>query len=433
MAYNYNPQDACAILTAIEKQMTGREDIETIDTSNYVSAMQRIASYGYESVMNALSQPLGQTFMSVRPYDAKFLLVNSIDFGSLTNRIRKISYYADDPLNAAAWNTELNGEPLYTNLKDGFTAGQNPDSDGNPQSLKSQYEQVYKEPVELNACSFNVWDDGITRTDFQIDNAFRSLDEVNAFWNGVMVEKANDIESQKEAYNRMLVLNRIAGHIALSKGANPTIKDGYVDLIAEVNATYGLNASRETILSQYRDLLLKTFVARFKKESNKMTHRTTSYHWTLEKTGDDGKKKVILRHTPKSAQRFLALNEFFIDAETSVLPEIFNDEYLKVENGERVDYWQSPDAPAKINVLPSIINPLTGADTPAAEAVEEDYLLGALYDVDAMMMAYGLDASGAAHEARKHYTSTWWDFKRGAICDYSENMVVFVLGPGVTD
>ena len=433
MAYNYKPQDICALLTAVEKQITGRDDIETIDTSNYVSALQRIASYGKENVMNALSVPLGKTFMAVRPYDAKLLLINAVDMGTLTSRIRKISYYADEPLNSAAWNTELNGEPLYTNLKNGFTGGQNKDNEGNPQSLKSQFEQVVKEPVELHASSFDVWDDGITRYDWQINNAFRSLDEVGDFWGGLMTEKMNDIEDQKEAFNRLTVLNRIAGHIALSKGQDPLIKEGYVDLIALVNEKYGLNASREVILSQYRDLLLKEFVATFKKVSDRMTHRTTAYHWTLEKTDPDtGKTKVILRHTPKDRQRFIALNEFFIDAETSVLPEIFNDDYLKVNQGERVDYWQAFTNPSKISVLPSIINPLTGADEPASEAVVEDYLLGAIYDVDAMMTAYGLEDSGAARENRKHYTTTWWTFKKGAICDYSENMCVFVLGPGVT-
>ena len=120
MARVLTPIDACAVLTELVKEATGQNTVANVDVSNFASVGERVLATGTENVLNSLSLVLGRTFMAVRPYEAKFRLINSIDSGAYTNRLRKISFYSRDPQNASSVNTNL-----YTNLADGYDNGTN--------------------------------------------------------------------------------------------------------------------------------------------------------------------------------------------------------------------------------------------------------------------------------------------------------------------
>ena len=128
---------------------------------------------------------------------------------------------------------------------------------------------------------------------------------------------------------------------------------------------------------------------------------------------------------------------FWIDAEARVLPEIFNDQYLKPEAYEGVDYWQNEADPTAINVTPAIpdmtASPVMATQT-AGTAVELDYVLGVLYDEDALMIDYQLDnAYSTPLEARKAYRNIWWHFAKNSINDFTENGILLYIGEGETE
>jgi hypothetical protein len=121
---------------------------------------------------------------------------------------------------------------------------------------------------------------------------------------------------------------------------------------------------------------------------------------------------------------------FFIDAETNVLPEVFNDKYLKMENYEGVLYWQNSENPMAIDVVPSIPDVAgtnAGLQT-AGNAVQLDNVLGVIFDEDALMIDYQLeDADATPMEARKKYYNMWWSFSKNIIKDYTENGVLLYM------
>ena len=114
MARVLTPQDAHAIINAVAEQATGQTSLTATNTSSFVSVGEMILATGMENTMQALSLVLGRTMAAVRPYDAKFSLVNAVNTGAYSHRFRKISYYADDALPSGDWNTQL-----FTNLADG--------------------------------------------------------------------------------------------------------------------------------------------------------------------------------------------------------------------------------------------------------------------------------------------------------------------------
>ena len=107
MARTYTPKDAYSLMNALVKQATGQQSVTATDTSSFVSAGELVMATGTENVLNALSILIGRTFMAVRPYGAKLQLINAINTGMYTNRMRKISFYAKDAQPAGFVNTDL--------------------------------------------------------------------------------------------------------------------------------------------------------------------------------------------------------------------------------------------------------------------------------------------------------------------------------------
>lgn len=424
MARTLTPVDACAIVQAMVEEMTGQTaTIATVTSSNFVSVGESILRSGTENTLNTLSLVLGRTFMAVRPYKAKLAIINALNSGLYANRVRKISFYSRPAQNSGAFNTvDGANQTLYTNHAMGYDNGSNGGA-----SLPTMWEQNAPVPMEFNFGGRSVWDDSTTVYEDQLQVAFRSPEDFASFVNGIMVEKGNDIESQKEAFNRMTLLNYMAGIYNLN-----SVNGAAIDLTAAYNTDRGLSPAVTTaqILGTPAILedFIKFFVEQVKVYSNLLEHRSVKFHWSPAKT-IGGVTYELLRHTPKAKQKLILYKPFIIKAETTVMPTIFNPEYLKLENYEGVDYWQNENVPMAIDVTPAIPDTSDPTSQIAGSNVALDNVLGVLYDEDAMMVDYQLDSSYSTPvEARKRYRNIWWHFAKNAINDFTENGILFYMG-----
>lgn len=407
------PQDAHALMNLLVLQATGQQDIDVVDSSSFVSAGELVLATGTENVLNSLSLVLGRTFMAVRPYKAKLWILNALNTDMYSSRIRKISFYSRQAQASGDFNTQL-----YTNLASGYDNGSN---DG--ESTASMWEQNQPVPLELNFGGQSVWEDSTTIYEYQLKAAFRSETDFNAFVGGIMTEKGNDIESQKEAFNRMTLLNHIAGVYDFDAD---TPNGRAINLTAEYNARFGTSYTSAQLRTTYLKEFLAFFVSVFKLQSEYLTHRTAKYHWSPAKTVGET-EYTLLRHTPFNKQRVVLFRPLFVEAEALVLPEIFRPEYLNIDTQyEGVDVWQSFEDPSAIDVIPAIPSD-DGAQT-IGDEVKLDYVVGAIFDEDAIMVDYQLeDASTTPQEARKHYRNLWWTFSKNAINDFTENTIIFYM------
>ena len=183
MARALTAQDAYAIINLVAAEATGQNgSITAIDPSSFVSVGESILNTGVENTLNSLSLVLGRTYAAVRKYNAKFAIVNTLNSGLFTNRIRKISFYSryDEP--SGAFNTDL-----FTNHAMGFDNGYNP-SGGTPQSTGSMWVQNQPVPLELNFAGRSVWDYTLTIYEVQLQQAFRDENSFITFIDGVMTE-----------------------------------------------------------------------------------------------------------------------------------------------------------------------------------------------------------------------------------------------------
>lgn len=413
MARSLTPRDCYALINLMVKEATGQDaTIQAVDPSTFVSVGETILNTGYENTLNAISMVLGRTMMAVRPYKAKLYLINALNSGLYANRIRKISYYAREAEASGAFNTQL-----YANHAMGYDNGNNAGS-----STASMWVQNQPVPLELNFAGSSTWQDSTTVYEWQLQQAFRDESSFGSFVAGILTEKGNDIESQKEAFNRITMLNFMAGIYDLN-----AVTGGAINLTAAYNAKFGTSKlTADLLTTDFKDFL-EFFVSTVRTISDTLTNRSKKYHWSPAKV-IDGVSYVLLRHTPKNKQRFLLNAGFWRDAESRIMPEIFNEQYLDINNFEAIEFWQNEFEPTKISVTPAIPDISDPTEQTAGTAVTLSYVLGLIYDEDALMTDYQLDTVNTTPlEARKGYRNTWYTFRKNAINDFTENGVLLYM------
>lgn len=430
--------DGYALMNAVMAQLTGQDSYQVIDAQGFMDAGKLAMEYKTDEIFNALTIVGARLFTATRPYKAPLWLIDSINSGYFNNRLRKISYYSTWALPSGAFNTNL-----FTNFADGYDNGENPNGGGTAQSTKDMYEQHPVHPLELNFMNSTVWQDCLTRYEDQIKVAFTGEDEWALFWAGVLTEKGNDVEQRKEAHNRLTLLNRMALAAAMGD-ASSNVKGvcTMIDLTAMYNAKFGTAYTGAQLRTTYLKSFLEFFISEFKIISNLMAKRSLAFHVAPPLTLGDG-NHYILRHTPKSEQRFMLYSPLWEQSKAMVMPEIFNDQYLDFDKQfEAVDFWQTfsmddqEKAQADLTItVPAwlenlILNTTGSSDT--AFTWKPDYIVGCLFDKDAVLTDFQFETARTTPlEARKNYINTWMDFGLGAIGDPTENFVVFVMSDNV--
>lgn len=419
MARTLTPRDAHALVNLVNAELTGQNaSISKVTTDNFVSVGESIGRYAQENVYNALSVVMLRSIIAARVVEDDLIMMEAKDTGVYSSRMRKISYLSRWAKASGDFNTQL-----YTNLAPGFTAGQNPDSNGDPQSTKSQWEQCPVVPVELHFGGSSVWEHGITWYKDQAKNAFRSEQEYLDFWNGAVLENSNDIIREKNAYRRVILLNFLAGLYDLQASGTCA-----VNLTKEFNDTYGTNYTSAQLRTTYRKDFLEFFVETFKTYSENLKKSSMNYHVNISKT-INGETYNLLRGTPFNRQRAILYKPLFIKAEATVLPEIFNPQYLDLETSyQPVMWWQNENNPSAIDVVPSLPDFANTGLQLTGDRVQLDYVVGVLYDQDAMMSNFQLDDANTTNlEARKRFRNTWYSMARNGINDFTEKAVLFYM------
>ena len=417
MARSFTPRDAHAIMNLMLKQATGDTSLTVVDSSTFASAGELVLATGMENVFSSLNIVLGRLIIASRPYEAKMRIVGVKEVGAFSNRARKISYYSKYALPDGSHNTQL-----FTNLAEGYTSGDNGGA-----STKSQWEQHRAMPLEMNFGGSDTWQHCITQYEDQVKIAFRNEAEFVEFVAGYMQEHKNDIAQEMEGFYRLTLLNRMGQAYDMSAYMNGSA----VDLVAAFNARYNTTYTGAQLRGTYLKEFLAFMVATIRQYSDFMEERDTAYHWDVPKTVG-GETYHILRHTPKNKQKLALYAPLFNEAETLVLPEIFNPKYLSVENYEGVTFWQANSNRAGINITPAITDADTTSPTYgtqiAGSAVALDYVVGCLFDEDAVLAEMQLNvARSTPVEARKGYRNTWDTFAKNMISDPTEKFILFYM------
>lgn len=399
-------QQAATMLNSIVKQATGETALAATDLSDYISVGKKALTIGYDPIFNAISQVIGRTIFSIRPYYAKLkgLEFSESRFGAIT---RKISVANGDAEDAAPWKWPV-----------AYDAGQTSNPTGNGQSV-DQWDIKKPDLFQTNFYGQDVYDDHWTLFKDQVDIAFHNPEEAMQLWGMISTEMSNRKERRYESIKRATLANLMGGII----DENQT--DRVVHLISEYNAKcgYTTEADKLTATTIYQPANYKAFVqfayARMAEIASALTDDTIKYQTLI--TGHP-----IPRHTPYQDMRVYTYAPERYSMEMMAIADIYHDSYLKMAETESVNFWQSADTKNTLKVTP-VYTDATGAPKKGS-ALTKAGVFALISDREACGVAeIGPWQQATPLNAKGGYSNLWYHSRFRAFCDNTEKAVVFLL------
>lgn len=402
LALSYN--QASALLNQMVEQATGQSALAQINTGDFTSVATMALRNGYDPILNAVSQVLNKTIVSIRPYSARLKSLRVYDadrWGALT---RKISFT----------DREVMDDERITPMVDG--------------TEYSPYKVRKPIPIQVNISGADEYEDYTTIFKDQLDSAFTGVGQFNQFITGQLQNMADKKEQYDEAQTRACLLNLIGGTYACEK--NNGERGRVRHLLTEFQAFRG-DAEVLTIAELFgnNDNLIpfaSWLSAELRTLVRKMSERTMLYHeCPLDGSGNPYK---LMRHTSPQYMTCYMLSEFFDKIDSLVRPGIFANDYLSYIDYEGVTYWQSIEDPAKVNLSVSYLKNAAGANDTAEDTFANDYVLGVLMDREAAgYRPLSTWSQATPMNPRKGFSTLWYHFRSQWMNDNTENCVVLLL------
>ena len=389
------------VLVSLVKQATGQTVLTPTNTSEFVSVAQIALRADRDVVMNTLSNMIGKTIFSTRPYSAKMtgLELDSFRWGAV---MRKLSIADNEWADDQAYDYPVTYDATQTvPTGDGGTVDQ----------------WVIKKPnvLQTNFYGASVYSDHMTITEEQLESAFTSPDQLGSFISLIMTNLSDRWEQAQENLRRGLVSNAIGG-IYHENDSNRVVK-----LLTEYNALTGLSLTANTV---YQPANFKPFMqwvySRIAEISDKMTERSLMYQTVI--TG-----KPVMHHTPAQDQRVYLYAPARHQIDAMVLADTFHDSFLRYADVESVNFWQSIGAGSSVTVTPAWTDTSGVLDIPSS-AVSVDNVFGLMFDRDFMgMTVLGQRMLSTPVNASGIYRNIWLHAKNRIFTDPTEKAVLLLL------
>ena len=384
---NMSFEQAATLLNAIHTQVTGEAGIAPTDVSSFISVATATLKAGYDPVINAISQVVGRTIFSIRPYSAKFrgILMDSQKWGAITRKIA------------------ISDKPMEDNKAFDLTDGQSVD----------MYKVNKPNVIQFNYYGADTFSKSITIFKDQLDNAFRGPEEFGSFMTLVTQNALDMIEQSKESMARLALDNFIAGKID-NNGAD------VIHLLTEYNTETGLNLTATTVKQPANfPAFIKWAYARIATLTNMMTERSQMFQ--VQVTGHE-----LNRHTPFERQKVYLLNWLLNNIDARVLAETYNYKFLEFADVEAVNYWQAIKNPDQISITPTVLQ--ADGSLATGSAVTQSNVMGVIFDEEAIGITVMNEFTGLTPlNPRGEYWNQFFNYTLKYMNDFTEKGIVLLL------
>lgn len=391
-------QDISTVANAVIANAQGKTP-SAVNTEDFTTIAQLALLNGYDPLTTAISQVLSRTIFSIRPYNAKFkgLEKDAIRWG---NHVRKLNA-VDKPLEKDNRLRKDDG----TALADGDTI--------------DQYRINKPEVLQTNFYGENQYQKSMTIWRDQLETAFNTPEQFGNFLTMMMDNASDQLTQTREEMARGALVNLIAGTYSLGN---------IWHVLTDYNTETGGSFTVITIMDPDNFTpFYRWFVGKLKTRMDRLTERTMLHHVN---PFQNGTQKFLMRHTPISLQHLYMLSDFVNAAETVAESTTFHDQYLKVADYEKVNFWMFANSPKTITTDAAVLaagNASTDAAITTA-SVDTSVVLGILFDdeacginlVNQWSAVTPFNARGGYYNQFWHETARWYN-------DNTENALVIAL------
>lgn len=364
----------------IFQQMTGRTDIEAVDSASLVAMGNEVSNLGKNDLwLNTLARRIGLTIDSYRAYRNKFsdLYRTQVEWGALVQKltVEMPDAVADDMYKVG----QMNGQAL-----DHYIIN-------NPKAKQKIFDK------ETPYSFF------ITMQEKMLTEAFLNAGAMSSFVNQVFGKVQNKIEVVLEDLARVALVNMMC---------NLSTKQE-IKLVTLYNSRTGSTLNPQTALFDpgfmcFAIGMMNNIASKL--ETMSVLFNADSYD----------------RFTPKSEQRFYVLADFITQLETVVQYAAFGPQYVNKPVDIAVPYWQGVKEGEDVNDIAVISKVIGKVDSKVDKTIEN--VVAVLFDREAIgtfrqeekVLTTPVNARGA-------YYNTFWHEKQMWFNDMSENAVIFTL------
>ena len=384
---NMSFEQSSALLNQLHQEVTGKTPISMQNEADFISVATTTLKAGYDPVINAITQVVGRTIFSNRPYRRRFqgIQVDNQKFGAITRKLQVIDKDWED--SAQFDLTDGESVDMYTVNK--------------PEVLQTNFYGA-----NHHQRHYTIFRD-------QLDSAFHSSAEFGQFLSMVTQNNLDVIEQTRESIARAVIANFVGGKMIGDS-------DSVIHLLTEYNSATGNSYTDTDIMKpENYPAFIKWVYARVEQLSSMMTERSQKFQ--INVTG-----KEINRHTPRGDQRIYLNSQALAEITARVLADTYHDNFLTFAETEGVNFWQSIESPYSINVTPSYLN--TDGTIITGEAQTSDKLFGVMFDRDALGLTIINEESAVTpYNARGKYWNQWFTYTSRWWNDFTEKGIILLL------
>lgn len=243
-------------------------------------------------------------------------------------------------------------------------------------------------------------------TNDQIKNAFTNAKQLGSFVSMQFGYVQNRLELDLENLTYMTINNYMAELIKLnsSKRVIPLLT---LYKAEDPNASQSLTADKALFDKGF----LIYAAAKIKDYMNLMQRYNVSFN-----------AEEVQTFTPEDLQHVCLYSQFVDNMATYAESSTFHDEFIKLPEGFKVDYWQGIGSNSIADRTKISIEVASDGTK-----VEHSYIIGFIFDHDALGVNHDDPSVETKYIRSAQFTNYWYKEKLGMFNDLSENGVVFTL------
>lgn len=369
------------IVNSVFEQMTGREDLQAIDTNSLVAMGKTLEHLGQGDIyLNTLARRIGRTIDDYRVYRNKFsaMAKDSLEWGAA---VQKISVEMPEAVEDLTYEIgKMDGQSVDQYII------------SNPKAHQKFYEK--ESPYSFY----------ITMSTKLLRDAFLSAEAMGGFINSVFGKAQNKIEVVLENLARLCIANYI-GNLGTEQE---------IHLVTIYNATTPNTAVNPGNALADADFL-RWMIGFINNLSDNLENMSVLYN-----------KGEYQKFTNREDQRFYMLGDVIRRAETVVQYAAFNPKFVTKAPDIVVPYWQTNKSMA-VRTGIDTISEINVTDE-NGQAVTKQFLIGIMFDQAAMGTFRQEDeVLTTPVNARARYYNTFWHERQLWYNDMDEQGVALYL------
>jgi len=391
-------QQSSTLLNAVLEQMTGTSSLAPVNEAEFVSVCTTTLQTGYDQLNKAVSQVLNKSIYVSRAYDELYpsIMRDSQVWGGIVRKVTilDLDFIDDEAFKIADGNGLTDCDPYLVNKQ---------------------------KAVQFNFYGGNVKEMVVTYTEDQLRQAFTSSADFGSFMAAQAQNLRNQLRQKVEAESRITVNNMILA--ACYEGG---------DRVLHVLSEYKDETGNETITAANYlsaaefEPFAKWFYGRLNTLMNFMAERTSKFHANITTYNGSSLTKPIMRFTPRENLNIFMLSQFMNQVDSSALSGIYNTQFLSIGGFERVNFWQSIDAPDTVQGIPNVLD-TDGTCYATDDAQTASGVIGILFDDEALGITLIDEGVRSIENPRGRYFNNWYNWTARWYNDQTENFVVLVL------